>query len=173
MCLDRIVDGIETDNSAPARQKLEFSTKQLNEDNNLSKLSPGEAEETKQNISKLNFEMSYLSQQVTQLSKDLQDMMQVLKPLLTSHNIALDNLQQARKPDEHNARQSKALLSKLSLPADTDCLPDKVAELLSPFSIRLTREPQRPETCSFELMTSAEDSSSDSIQFIDDEGTNV
>ncbi|XP_078408943.1 uncharacterized protein LOC144686979 [Cetorhinus maximus] len=303
-----IVDGIETDNSAPASQKFEFSTKQLNEDNSLYQLSSGEAEETKQNISKLNQEMSYLSQQVTQLSKDLQDMMQLLKPLLTSHkyippspdlalnpslagiysnssgfssvfrsqapptaqtfpnllrpdfqqrgswpdsnpypprssisnlnspsgkvqtvhaslsldsflvdsfqhaddrgsepqvlnqsvtpdtnqssheqflhedimphvsspSIASDNFQQARQPDEHNAKQSKAPLAKLSLPADADCVPDKMAELLSPFSIRLTREPQRSETCSFELIrTSAEDSSSDSIQFIDDEGTNV
>ncbi|XP_067891831.1 potassium voltage-gated channel subfamily H member 8 [Heterodontus francisci] len=304
----RFVDGIETDNSVPARQKFEFNAKQLNEENSLSQLSSGEAEETKQNISKLNQEMSYLSQQVTQLSKDLQDMMQFLKPLLTSHKciplspdltlnpslaaiysnssgfssiirsqapstaqtfptllkpdfqqrgswpdsnpypprssisnlssplekvqtvhaslsldsflvdssqhtdhggsepqvlnqsktpvtgqlthqqfthgdlmplvpsppIALVNLQQAGQPDGHNAKQSEAPMAKLSQPADADCLPDKVAELLSPFSSRLTRELQRSETCSVEMIRmSAEDSGSDSIQFIDDDGTNV
>ncbi|XP_048390565.1 potassium voltage-gated channel subfamily H member 8 [Stegostoma tigrinum] len=299
----RIVDGIETDNSTPPRQKFEFSTKEVNEDSSLSPLSSGDAEETKQNISKLNQEMSHLSQQVTQLSKDLHDMMQLLKPLLTSHkavapspdptlnpslaatysnssglgsvirsqapstaptfsdpsrpdfqqrgswpdsssyptrssvsnlnstpgkvqtvqaSLSLDSFlvdssrhtglggceppgrNQPVTPDvsqltqllqedgmplvqspsivsvslqqvaEHTAKQSDAPLVKLSLPAAAACLPDKVADLLSPYSIRLTREPQRSETCSLELIrTSAEDSSSDSIQFIDDEGTNV
>ncbi|XP_078083851.1 voltage-gated delayed rectifier potassium channel KCNH8 [Mustelus asterias] len=305
----RIVDGIETDNSAPARQKFEFSTSVPPAKPPYPSDVSREAEETKQNITKLNHEMSNLSQQVTQLSKDLQDMMQLLKPLLTSHKnvpptpeltlnpslaaiysnssgfsstiqsqapstaqtlptllrpniqqrgswpdsnpypprssisnlnspsgqvqtvqaslsldsllmdsfqhtddggsepvqvlnqsttpdanqltheqflhedllhlvssprIASDNLQQARQPDEHNARPNKAPLAKLSLPADADRLPDTVAELLNPYSIRLAREPQRPETCSFELIRACtEDSSSDSIQFIDDEGTNV
>ncbi|XP_051879048.1 potassium voltage-gated channel subfamily H member 8 [Pristis pectinata] len=85
----RFVDGIETDNSAPARQKFEFNAKQLNEDNNYSQLSSGETEETKQHICKLNQEMLHLSHQVTQLSRDLQDMMQLLKPLLPCHKYDL------------------------------------------------------------------------------------
>ncbi|XP_048454680.1 potassium voltage-gated channel subfamily H member 8 [Rhincodon typus] len=92
-------------------------------------------------------------------------------PLVQSPAIVSVSLQQVA---EHTAKQSDSPLVKLSLPADAACLPDKVADLLNPYSIRLTREPQRSETCSLELIrTSAEDSSSDSIQFIDDEGTNV
>eukprot|EP00062_Callorhinchus_milii_P014708 gi/632964320/ref/XP_007898341.1/ PREDICTED: potassium voltage-gated channel subfamily H member 8-like [Callorhinchus milii] len=78
----RFVDGIETDGAGPHGQRFEFSTK-LSEDSSLP-LSR-EAVETKQSISKLNYEMSHLSHQVTQLSKDLQDMTQLLKPFLMNH----------------------------------------------------------------------------------------
>ncbi|XP_069790614.1 voltage-gated delayed rectifier potassium channel KCNH8 isoform X2 [Narcine bancroftii] len=81
----RFVDGIETDPNTPAGQKFEFNAKQLNGENGYSQLNSGENEETKQHICKLNQEMLHLSTQVTQLSKDLQEMIDLLKPLLTCH----------------------------------------------------------------------------------------
>ncbi|XP_078260413.1 voltage-gated delayed rectifier potassium channel KCNH8 isoform X1 [Rhinoraja longicauda] len=94
----RFVDGIETGNNTPTGQTFEFNAKQLNEDNCCCQLTPGVAEETKQHICKLNREMLHLSHQVTQLSKELQDMMQLLKPLVSCHRDELASPDNVLRP---------------------------------------------------------------------------
>ncbi|XP_028663354.1 potassium voltage-gated channel subfamily H member 8 [Erpetoichthys calabaricus] len=76
----RFVDGIETDSNAPPGQKFEFSSNAIHSHPFVPLA--GNNDETKQSINKLNQEMCSLSQQVNQLSRDLQEMMQLLKPLL-------------------------------------------------------------------------------------------
>ncbi|XP_075036161.1 voltage-gated delayed rectifier potassium channel KCNH8-like isoform X2 [Mixophyes fleayi] len=77
----RFVDGIETDCSSPTTQSFDFSTKQLSQENSP-KCSNEENAETRKSIVKLNQEMIVLSQQVTQLSKDLNEMLHLLRPVL-------------------------------------------------------------------------------------------
>ncbi|CAH2306076.1 potassium voltage-gated channel subfamily H member 8-like [Pelobates cultripes] len=77
----RFVDGIETDCSSPTTQTFDFCTKQLTQENTYGS-SNSENSETRKSIVKLNQEMTILSQQVTQLSKDLSEMLQLLRPVL-------------------------------------------------------------------------------------------
>lgn len=78
----RFVDGIETDNCSLPGQKFEFNMKQLSQDNSPASANTGENAETRKSIARLNQEMSSLSQQVTQLSKDLNEMLQLMRPVL-------------------------------------------------------------------------------------------
>ncbi|XP_069471930.1 potassium voltage-gated channel subfamily H member 8-like isoform X2 [Ambystoma mexicanum] len=78
----RFVDGIETDSCSPPGQKFEFNMKQLSQDNSPASGNTGENTETRKSIVKLNQEMCSLSQQVTQLSKDLNEMLQLIRPVL-------------------------------------------------------------------------------------------
>ncbi|XP_052654492.1 potassium voltage-gated channel subfamily H member 8 isoform X5 [Harpia harpyja] len=90
----RIVDGVEDGNHNEESQTFDFSSDQLRQE---SRLSPtiGEAEigaavlvikaeETKQQISRLNNEVTTLTQEVSQLSKDMKNVMHLLENLLTS-----------------------------------------------------------------------------------------
>ncbi|MGH0158757.1 UNVERIFIED_CONTAM: hypothetical protein FKN15_055520 [Acipenser sinensis] len=79
----RFVDGIETNSNVAFGQKFEFNSNMIL-GNNSSPLTPtpGNSDESRQSINKLNQEICGLSQQVTQLSRDLQEMMQLLKPHL-------------------------------------------------------------------------------------------
>ncbi|OCT63781.1 potassium voltage-gated channel subfamily H member 8 [Xenopus laevis] len=79
MLSPRFVDGIETDCSSPATQTFDFK---LNQANSPRHCNSGENPETQKSIVKLNQEMCILTQQVTQLSKDLNEMMQLLRPVL-------------------------------------------------------------------------------------------
>ncbi|KAM4626131.1 voltage-gated delayed rectifier potassium channel KCNH8-like isoform 2-T2 [Discoglossus pictus] len=74
----RFVDGIETDCSSPTMQTFDFNPKL----ENSPKCSNSENSETRRSIVKLNQEMTILSQQVTQLSKDLNEMLQLMRPVL-------------------------------------------------------------------------------------------
>ncbi|XP_030066245.1 potassium voltage-gated channel subfamily H member 8 [Microcaecilia unicolor] len=78
----RFVDGIETDSSPSAGKTFEFCMKHLNQDSTPGSCSTGENTETRKSIQKLNQEMLSLTQQVTQLSKDLNEMLQLIRPLL-------------------------------------------------------------------------------------------
>ncbi|XP_075036162.1 voltage-gated delayed rectifier potassium channel KCNH8-like isoform X3 [Mixophyes fleayi] len=78
----RFVDGIETDCSSPTTQSFDFSTKQLSQENSPKCSNEAENAETRKSIVKLNQEMIVLSQQVTQLSKDLNEMLHLLRPVL-------------------------------------------------------------------------------------------
>ncbi|NWH31009.1 KCNH8 protein, partial [Chloropsis hardwickii] len=90
----RIVDGIEDGNHNEESQTFDFSSDQLRQESRSSPTT-GEAEigaavlvikaeETKQQISKLNNEMTTLSQEVSQLRKDMKNVMHLLENLLTS-----------------------------------------------------------------------------------------
>ncbi|NWY71580.1 KCNH8 protein, partial [Erithacus rubecula] len=90
----RIVDGIEDGNRNEESQTFDFSSDQLRPESRLSPTT-GEAEigaavlvikaeETKQQISKLNNEMTTLSQEVSQLRKDMKNVIHLLENLLTS-----------------------------------------------------------------------------------------
>ncbi|NWR13274.1 KCNH8 protein, partial [Emberiza fucata] len=90
----RIVDGIEDGNHNEESQTFDFSSDQLRQESRLSPTT-GEAEiaaavlvikaeETKQQISRLNNEMTSLSQEVLQLRKDMKNVMHLLENLLTS-----------------------------------------------------------------------------------------
>nr|XP_030120817.1 potassium voltage-gated channel subfamily H member 8 isoform X1 [Taeniopygia guttata] len=90
----RIVDGIEDGNHNEESQTFDFSSDQLRQESRLSPTT-GEAEigaavlvikaeETKQQISRLNNEMTSLSQEVSQLRKDMKNVMHLLENLLTS-----------------------------------------------------------------------------------------
>nr|XP_033799999.1 potassium voltage-gated channel subfamily H member 8-like [Geotrypetes seraphini] len=78
----RFVDGIETDSSPSAGKTFEFCMKQLNQEGSAGSCNTGENTETRKSIQKLNQEMLSLTQQVTQLSKDLNEMLQLIRPLL-------------------------------------------------------------------------------------------
>ncbi|CAL8266652.1 unnamed protein product [Lota lota] len=78
----RFVDGIETDSHSNSSQKFEFSP-------SSSPMAPSspfpgsrENSEIKQSVSKLTEEMNGLSRQVSQLSHELQEMTNLLRPLL-------------------------------------------------------------------------------------------
>nr|XP_014352907.1 PREDICTED: potassium voltage-gated channel subfamily H member 8-like [Latimeria chalumnae] len=90
-------------------------------------------------------------------------------PLSSSSPVSLD-VQISGKTQENKA---KCPITSVQLPyqsTDSDSLRGKVTELLSP--VRKSRE--LLESCTLEMIkTSAEDTYSDSIQFIDDDGTNV
>ncbi|XP_054847427.1 potassium voltage-gated channel subfamily H member 8 [Eublepharis macularius] len=90
----RIVDGTEDGNNNEGSQTFDFSSEQLRQD---SRASPtiGEtevgaavlvikAEETKQQISRLNNEVTALTQEVSQLSKDMKNVLHLLENLLMS-----------------------------------------------------------------------------------------
>ncbi|RMC05191.1 hypothetical protein DUI87_18375 [Hirundo rustica rustica] len=90
----RIVDGIEDGNHNEESQTFDFSSDQLRQESRLSPTT-GEAEigaavlvikaeETKQQISRLNNEMTTLSQEVSQLRKDMKNVVHLLENLLTS-----------------------------------------------------------------------------------------
>ncbi|RXM36573.1 Potassium voltage-gated channel subfamily H member 8 [Acipenser ruthenus] len=79
----RFVDGIETNSNVAFGQKFEFnSNMMLGSNSSPPTPTPGNSDESRQSINKLNQEICGLSQQVTQLSRDLQEMMQLLKPHL-------------------------------------------------------------------------------------------
>ncbi|KAM4698553.1 voltage-gated delayed rectifier potassium channel KCNH8-like [Rhinophrynus dorsalis] len=80
----RFVDGIETDCSSPTPHTFDFNTKQLNQENSPRCSNSSENVETQKSIVKLNQEMTVLSEQVAQLSKDLNEMLQLLRPVLLS-----------------------------------------------------------------------------------------
>uniref|UniRef100_A0A8D0GUS0 Voltage-gated delayed rectifier potassium channel KCNH8 n=1 Tax=Sphenodon punctatus TaxID=8508 RepID=A0A8D0GUS0_SPHPU len=90
----RIVDGIEDGNNNEESQTFDFRSDQLRQN---SRVSPtiGEAEvgaavlvikaeETKQQINRLNNEVTALTQEVSQLSKDMKNVMHLLENLLMS-----------------------------------------------------------------------------------------
>ncbi|XP_006029120.1 potassium voltage-gated channel subfamily H member 8 [Alligator sinensis] len=90
----RIVDGIEDGNNNEECETFDFRSEQLRQE---SRVSPtiGEsevgaavlvikAEETKQQINRLNNEVTTLTQEVSQLSKDVKNVMHLLENLLTS-----------------------------------------------------------------------------------------
>ncbi|NWT31286.1 KCNH8 protein, partial [Cardinalis cardinalis] len=90
----RIVDGIEDGNHNEESQTFDFNSDQLRQESRLSPTT-GEAEigaavlvikaeETKQQINRLNNEMTSLSQEVSQLRKDMKNVMHLLENLLTS-----------------------------------------------------------------------------------------
>eukprot|EP00079_Xenopus_tropicalis_P039310 XP_017953081.1 PREDICTED: potassium voltage-gated channel subfamily H member 8-like [Xenopus tropicalis] len=85
MLSPRFVDGIETDCSSPTTQTFDFK---LGQENSPRHCSSGENPETQKDIVKLNQEMTVLTQQVTQLSKDLNEMMQLLRPVLLNQAYA-------------------------------------------------------------------------------------
>ncbi|XP_056436377.1 potassium voltage-gated channel subfamily H member 8 [Gadus chalcogrammus] len=78
----RFVDGIETDHHSVASQKFEFSP--INSPMGPSSPFPGSRDnfEIKQSVSKLTDEMNCLTRQVSQLSQELQEMTNLLRPLL-------------------------------------------------------------------------------------------
>ncbi|KAK6482966.1 potassium voltage-gated channel subfamily H member 8 [Huso huso] len=79
----RFVDSIETNSNVAFGQKFEFnSNMMLGSNSSPPTPTPGNSDESRQSINKLNQEICGLSQQVTQLSRDLQEMMQLLKPHL-------------------------------------------------------------------------------------------
>ncbi|KAG5833489.1 hypothetical protein ANANG_G00276470 [Anguilla anguilla] len=73
----RFVDGIETQGHVQASQRFDFNT-------TLKCPGPGSEDqaENKQSISRLGEEMNSLSQQVLQLSEELQELTRLLRPLL-------------------------------------------------------------------------------------------
>ncbi|XP_073189625.1 voltage-gated delayed rectifier potassium channel KCNH8 isoform X2 [Lepidochelys kempii] len=90
----RIVDGIEDGNHNEGSQTFDFGSDQLRQE---SRVSPTivdsevgaavlviKAEETKQQISRLNHEVTTLTQEVSQLRKDMKNVMHLLENLLTS-----------------------------------------------------------------------------------------
>ncbi|XP_039380988.1 potassium voltage-gated channel subfamily H member 8 isoform X1 [Mauremys reevesii] len=90
----RIVDGIEDGNHNEGSQTFDFGSDQLRPE---SRVSPTivdsevgaavlviKAEETKQQISRLNHEVATLTQEVSQLRKDMKNVMHLLENLLTS-----------------------------------------------------------------------------------------
>ncbi|XP_056389307.1 potassium voltage-gated channel subfamily H member 8-like isoform X3 [Hyla sarda] len=81
----RFVDGIETECSSPTTQTFDFNTKQLSHESSP-RCSNSENAETRKSIVKLNQEMTILSQQVTQLSKDLNEMLQLMRPVLLNQS---------------------------------------------------------------------------------------
>ncbi|OCT61292.1 potassium voltage-gated channel subfamily H member 8 [Xenopus laevis] len=85
MLSPRFVDGIETDCNSPTTQTFDFK---LNQEYSPRHCNSGENPETQKSIVKLNQEMSILTQQVTQLSKDLNEMMQLLRPVLLNQAYA-------------------------------------------------------------------------------------
>ncbi|XP_063789126.1 potassium voltage-gated channel subfamily H member 8-like isoform X2 [Pseudophryne corroboree] len=80
----RFVDGIETECSSPTTQTFDFSTKHLSQETSPRCSNSAENAETRKSIVNLNQEMIILSQQVTQLSKDLNEMLHLLRPVLLS-----------------------------------------------------------------------------------------
>ncbi|XP_041118972.1 potassium voltage-gated channel subfamily H member 8-like [Polyodon spathula] len=79
----RFVDGTETNSNVAFGQKFEFNSDMILGINSTPPTpTPGNSDESRQSINKLNQEICGLSQQVTQLSRDLQEMMQLLKPHL-------------------------------------------------------------------------------------------
>lgn len=94
-----------------------------------------------------------------------------LTPFASSPPSTLTNLEEDSQPDEPNIMGHDTLMAKLSLQADAGCSPHRVAEHLG---ITLMPDHHEGDTCSVEMVrTSTEDSGSDSIQFIDDDGTNL
>ncbi|KAF7238270.1 Potassium voltage-gated channel subfamily H member 8 [Varanus komodoensis] len=88
----RIVDGTEDGNNNEESQAFDFGSEQLRQD---SRASPAirenevgaavlviKAEETKQQINRLNNEVTALTQEVSQLSKDMKNVMHLLENLL-------------------------------------------------------------------------------------------
>ncbi|XP_056389306.1 potassium voltage-gated channel subfamily H member 8-like isoform X2 [Hyla sarda] len=82
----RFVDGIETECSSPTTQTFDFNTKQLSHESSPRCSNSAENAETRKSIVKLNQEMTILSQQVTQLSKDLNEMLQLMRPVLLNQS---------------------------------------------------------------------------------------
>ncbi|EDL83036.1 potassium voltage-gated channel, subfamily H, member 8, isoform CRA_c [Rattus norvegicus] len=89
----RIVDGIEDGNSSEETQTFDFGSEQIRPEPRISP-SLGEseigaaflfikAEETKQQINKLNSEVTTLTQEVSQLGKDMRSIMQLLENILS------------------------------------------------------------------------------------------
>ncbi|XP_060637937.2 potassium voltage-gated channel subfamily H member 8 isoform X2 [Anolis sagrei] len=90
----RIVDGTEDGNNNEENQTFDFGSEQLRQD---SRASPPtreneigsavlviKAEETKQQINRLNNEVTTLTQEVSQLTKDMKNVMHLLESLLVS-----------------------------------------------------------------------------------------
>ncbi|XP_003222211.2 potassium voltage-gated channel subfamily H member 8 isoform X2 [Anolis carolinensis] len=90
----RIVDGTEDGNNNEESQTFDFGSEQLRQD---SRPSPPnreneigsavlviKAEETKQQINRLNNEVTTLTQEVSQLTKDMKNVMQLLESVLVS-----------------------------------------------------------------------------------------
>ncbi|KAG3279473.1 potassium voltage-gated channel subfamily H member 8 [Ictidomys tridecemlineatus] len=88
----RIVDGIEDGNSSEESQTFDFGSERIRPE---SRISPPlgdpeigaavlfiKAEETKQQINKLNSEVTTLTQEVSQLGKDMKNVMQLLENVL-------------------------------------------------------------------------------------------
>ncbi|XP_019519286.1 PREDICTED: potassium voltage-gated channel subfamily H member 8 [Hipposideros armiger] len=91
--LNRIVDGIEDGNSSEESQTFEFGSERIRPDPRISPpLRDPEigaavlfikAEETKQQIKKLNSEVTTLTQEVSQLGKDMRNVMHLLENVLS------------------------------------------------------------------------------------------
>ncbi|XP_059137623.1 potassium voltage-gated channel subfamily H member 8 isoform X3 [Peromyscus eremicus] len=89
----RIVDGIEDGNSNEETQTFDFGSEQIRPEPRISPpLGDPEvgaavlfikAEETKQQINKLNSEVTTLTQEVSQLGKDMRNIMQLLENILS------------------------------------------------------------------------------------------
>ncbi|XP_072431830.1 voltage-gated delayed rectifier potassium channel KCNH8 [Chiloscyllium punctatum] len=91
----RIVDGIEDEKSSIGNQRFEFCTENTGQESfrltharDFNQVTPAmlaaKAEETKQQIKKLNDEMCNLTQEVSQLGKDLHNVVHLLESLLTA-----------------------------------------------------------------------------------------
>ncbi|XP_068092212.1 potassium voltage-gated channel subfamily H member 8 isoform X2 [Hyperolius riggenbachi] len=91
----RVVDGIEDDNGVEEGQAFDFEAYQLRKQarlnqttGDLSEFNPAllfvTAEETKQQITRLNHEVSTLTHEVSQLSKDMKIVMNILENLLAA-----------------------------------------------------------------------------------------
>ncbi|ERE90051.1 potassium voltage-gated channel subfamily H member 8 [Cricetulus griseus] len=89
----RIVDGIEDGNSNEETQTFDFGSEQIRPEPRISPplgdpdIGAGvlfiKAEETKQQINKLNSEVTTLTQEVSQLGKDMRNIMQLLENILS------------------------------------------------------------------------------------------
>ncbi|XP_059828329.1 potassium voltage-gated channel subfamily H member 8 [Hypanus sabinus] len=93
----RIVDGIEDEKSSKMSQRFEFCTENMGQESfrpptarDFDEVTPAmlvaKAEETKQQINRLNDEMNNLTQEVSQLGKDLHSVMHLLEGLLAAQN---------------------------------------------------------------------------------------
>ncbi|XP_029445137.1 potassium voltage-gated channel subfamily H member 8 [Rhinatrema bivittatum] len=89
----RVVDGIEDGNNNEESQTFDFSSEQIRQETRLSQnigdsseFNPAilviTAEETKQQIHRLNYEVNTLTQEVSQLSKDMKNVVNLLEHLL-------------------------------------------------------------------------------------------
>ncbi|XP_067117092.1 potassium voltage-gated channel subfamily H member 8-like [Osmerus mordax] len=83
----RFVDGIETESCSSLGQRFDFSPS-VTQSFASSTIGSMEEAETMQSIAKLKQEMSCLSQQVSHVSRDLQEMTRLLRPLLHSSVIS-------------------------------------------------------------------------------------
>ncbi|XP_069769254.1 voltage-gated delayed rectifier potassium channel KCNH8 isoform X4 [Narcine bancroftii] len=93
----RIVDGIEDEKCSKLNQRFEFCTESLGQESfklpaarDVDQVTPAmlaaKAEETKQQVEKLNNEMSNLTQEVSQLGKDLHSVMHLMESLLAAQS---------------------------------------------------------------------------------------